>query len=66
MNEGHSEHSGYQLRSVMAAIYNIAPWKPKNKWFKESDFKGKPRRLQPPTGQEVIADMDRVFGAVYG
>ncbi|WP_417396898.1 hypothetical protein [Gimesia chilikensis] len=50
----------------MAAIYNIAPWKPQNKWFKESEFKGKQRRLQPPTGKEVIADMDRVFGAVYG
>lgn len=66
MNEGKSDHDGYQLRSVMAAIYNVAPWKPKNKWFKESEFKGKPRRMQKRTGKEVIAEMDRVFGKFYG
>ncbi|QDT94263.1 hypothetical protein [Gimesia algae] len=66
MNAGKSDHDGYQLRSVMATVYNIASWKPKNKWFKEQEFKGKPKRRQPRTGKEVVAEFDKVFGQFYG
>ncbi|MFH1302328.1 MAG: hypothetical protein ABIK07_14805 [Planctomycetota bacterium] len=64
MHEGKRQADGQSIKSVMAAIYNIALWRPKNKWFTVNDFKDETPRKK--TGRQAIEMMAAMMGVKVG
>lgn len=53
---------GIHLRAIVAAIYNIAPWKPHHKWFEgEKDLKA-PEVTKRVSGKAAV----KIFASVLG
>ncbi|QDV53697.1 hypothetical protein [Gimesia fumaroli] len=64
MHEGKRSNEGQSLKSVLAAIYNIAMWRPKDKWFTANDFKDEAPRKK--TGRQAIEMMAAMMGVKVG
>lgn len=64
MHEGKRKADGQSLKSVMAAIYNIAMWRPKDKWFTVKDFKDETPHKK--TGRQAIHMMANAMRISFG